>query len=146
MAPPFAGFISAMIRMYDSSYTHVRPPLYAFDIYGDQAGIQNGNISSIDNQLRMIATELTTKGEGQKPIIIQETYFNSPQMCDRIKYALDTFELKIQYIFQWPLRFGTSESSFVNDLSPFDQYMPSVKKSRQCRNSIILKSRDSTIH
>ena len=125
MSPPATGFISAMIDMYDASYTHVRPSSYGFDIYGDQAGIQAGDTSSIDHQLQWITTELTTKGEGQKPVFLQETYFNSETMRTLIKKAHDQNGLKVQYVFQWPFQFGTvSASNNVNDLSPFNYYLP----------------------
>jgi hypothetical protein len=90
----------------------VRPSVYAFTIYDD-----------IDLRLKEISQELKALGESGKPIIVQETYYNSESVANDFKTGATKYGLNIQYIMQWPLIKGQKHFS-VNYTPEYSNYHP----------------------
>lgn len=66
-------------------------------------------------------TTLRDAGEGNKPVIIQETYYDSPQAAAEIAAARSA-GLGVSLIFQWPL--GWKASAQERQLRHADQQFP----------------------
>jgi hypothetical protein len=67
--------------------------------------------------------ELANSGEPYKGIVIQETFYNDPQMQSHIKSAHLTANINILSLFQWPLNRDIRNKAFTSHYSPlFDQY------------------------
>jgi hypothetical protein len=89
------GRMTQLIQTFNA--VGVRPDLYAVDTYGEGQG------DEVDSVLAYTYDELNKMGERLKPLIIQETYANSPSVAQRIISVLNTYPLIIQNIQQWPV-------------------------------------------
>lgn len=109
------GRLKSMIATYDEA-GHGRPSMYAFDLYG--TGVDEGM------ELGYLAQELAAAGESNKPIIVQETYYNDALANARIRQAAAENHLKLVAIFQWPWARGATFPHFsVNYPAEYAAYL-----------------------
>ncbi len=88
VSPP-RDFANAL-ALYDK--VGKRPDIYGFDIYGDEyAGLQ------------WLQTELQAAGDGNKPVFMEEAYYNDPEADQEIRQARSDLHLNIRFIMQWPV-------------------------------------------
>lgn len=96
----------SLIAVYDS--VGVRPDWYAVDVY-----------DSIDTILKTMLSDMKTKNEQAKPVIIQETYFNHSTAFSQIKSA-QSAGMNIYTIMQWQLEQG--KGPHFSTVSPIYSY------------------------
>jgi hypothetical protein len=89
------GRVAQQIAIYDQTGT--RPNEYAIDVYGAPSS------DPIDVAIDYVHEEMARAGEGEKPVIIQETFANDEDTARRILLALTLTPMKIRYIMQWPV-------------------------------------------
>lgn len=87
------GRFTKLIEVYDS--VGKRPTQHAIDIYD----IFNTNLVS---QLEKLYNEMKASGEGNTPILIQETYFSDQQAWNEIHTIRNT-GLNIRSVMQWQM-------------------------------------------
>ena len=89
------------------------PSCYCVDSYGFEyvalTGVQN---------------ELVSAGETGKPIFLQETFYNDPQVATDVRRAVQETGMNLAGVYQWPIVRGTDPHSQFYDLFPraFDNY------------------------
>lgn len=96
------GRLSKLIQDFDS--TGVRPNSYAIDMY-----------SNIYEGLGEVKKELNNVGEGNKKIVILETYSSNQDIRDVFLKAKKDFNLNIPFIIQWPLEKNSKQKHFSMD-------------------------------
>lgn len=111
------GLATFMIDTYDET-SFGRPNLYAFDVYGDEY-----------NTLQYLSDELASRGEQQKPIVIQEAYYNDAQAAQNFRLAKQNLGLNITHVMQWPVARGVggAPQSSVNWTEQYFNYAESPK-------------------
>jgi hypothetical protein len=78
-----------------------RPDIYAFDIYGDEF-----------NSLTYLQNELQLAGEQNKPVFMEEAYYNDPESYQQILQARSALHMNIRFIMQWPWQRGAVQANF----------------------------------
>ena len=78
-----------------------RPDIYAFDIYGDEF-----------NSLTYLQNELQLAGEQNKPVFMEEAYYDDPQSYQQIIQARAALHMNIRFIMQWPWQRGAVQHDF----------------------------------
>lgn len=107
-----SGRLTKLIRAYDE--VGVRPGTYAFDLYGNERA-----------SLNFLFQELAAAGEAEKPVILQEVYYNDPQTASEIDQARRDWPINLRYLLQWPIRRSTKQPHFsVHFPAAFDAYSP----------------------
>ena len=99
------------IALYDK--VGKRPDIYGFDIYGDEYG-----------GLQFLKSELMSAGEENKPVFMEEAYYNDPEANQQIKQARIDFHLNIRFIMQWPVQRGAVQNNFsMNFPADYSAYL-----------------------
>lgn len=99
------GVVAAAIEdFYRAAMT--RPPVYAIDLWGDEYAL-----------LQQASRELQKAGEADRPVIIQEVWYNDPQSARAIARARESLELNLRYIMQWP---GSRAKGHLSEHYPAD--------------------------
>jgi hypothetical protein len=109
------GRLTKMVQRFGSVGN--RPSVYAITLY-----------DNIGERMREISQELASLGESGKPIIVQETYYNDPQVAADLRTYAKQFGVNIQYVMQWPLTRGLKHFSvdFTPDFSLYHPFRPNV--------------------
>jgi hypothetical protein len=76
-----------------------RPQQYALDVYSIQ-GFED------------VLSELKANGESQKPIVIQETFYNDRAFVEKIFEAANKYGFRIRTIMQWPKSFDSDDVEY----------------------------------
>lgn len=106
------GRLTREMSVYDE--VGARPRRFAFDLYGDVYG-----------QLAALREELAAAGEGARPIVIQEAYYDDAMTASAIRRAREGLKMNIRTIFQWPLARGATQPHFsVHFPAAFGAYVP----------------------
>ena len=95
---PSRDFANA-IALYDK--VGKRPDIYGFDIYGDEFG-----------GLQFLQSELQAAGDGNKPVFMEEAYYNDQVADYEIKQARSALHMNILFIMQWPEQRGAIQQNF----------------------------------
>jgi hypothetical protein len=90
-----------------------RPDIYAFDIYGDEF-----------NNLTYLKNELQSAGEQNKPVFMEEVYYNDPDSYQQVIQARSALHMNIRFIMQWPWQRGAIQHDFsVQYASDYSAYL-----------------------
>lgn len=106
------GRVAQMIKDFDASGG--RPNSYAIDTYGEGQG------DPVDVAMGYSWDEMRKAGDANKPLIIQETYADNPEVARRIVNALNRWPITIQHVNQWPQR--TMKESVLTPLPQYKNY------------------------
>lgn len=87
------GTLSKLVEIYDA--VGVRPSQYAVDVYEST----NATLNMLQ-QLQVMYLEMRLAGEQNKPILIQETYYNDQKAYEEILSAI-TQGIPIRAVMQW---------------------------------------------
>ncbi len=91
-----------------------RPDIYAFDLYGDEFA-----------SLTYLQNELQLAGEQNKPVFMEEAYYDDPQSYQQIVQARSALHMNIRFIMQWPWQRGAIQSNFsVQFPADYSAYLP----------------------
>jgi hypothetical protein len=109
VSPPRS--FSDAIAIYDK--VGKRPDIYGFDIYGDEyAGLQ------------YLKTVLQSVGDGNKPVFMEEAYYNDPEADQQIRQARSDLHMNIRFIMQWPVgRYAFQPNFSVQYPSDYSAYL-----------------------
>jgi len=97
--------VTQAIQVYDQ--VGVRPPMYAFDIYGNEFEI-----------LSNVYLTLVKANEGKKPVLIQECYLNDVIAYTGFMQATMKYNIPVTGIFQWPLARSSNHTAFSVNYPP----------------------------
>jgi hypothetical protein len=105
------GRFRQLIR--DLDLAGARPPEYAVDVYGNEAA-----------RLASVGEELRAAGEGGKPLVVLEVYYNDAATAAEIQRARRALP-RIRTLFQWQLARGVPQNHFsVHYPERFENYLP----------------------
>jgi hypothetical protein len=105
------GRFTRLIRDLDQG--GIRPPEYAVDVYGDEA-----------SRLASVGQELRAAGEGAKPLIVLEVYYNDATTAGEIERARLAVP-QIRTVLQWQWARGSPQAHFtVHYPERFENYLP----------------------
>ncbi len=109
ISPPRS--FSDAIALYDK--VGKRPDIYGFDIYGDEyAGLQ------------YLQNVLQSAGDGNKPVFIEEAYYNDLEADQEIRQARSDLHMNIRFIMQWPVaRYAFQPGFSVQFPSDYSAYL-----------------------
>jgi hypothetical protein len=97
VSPPRS--FSDAIALYDK--VGKRPDIYGFDIYGDEfAG------------LAYLQNVLQAAGDQNKPVFMEEAYYNDQDAHLQIMQARSALHLNLKFIMQWPVARGAIQPNF----------------------------------
>jgi hypothetical protein len=91
------------------------PEQYAVDIYGDGA-------LGTYNTLKSVYDELRAFGEAEKPVLIQETYYDDKITAAEIMRAKECLGLKVRAIMQWQIVRGDISTRISPQAVPPSSY------------------------
>jgi hypothetical protein len=97
VSPPRS--FSDAIALYDK--VGKRPDIYGFDIYGDEFA----GLAYLQNVLQSV-------GDQNKPVFMEEAYYNDPEAYQQIMQARSALHLNLKFIMQWPEQRGAVQQNF----------------------------------
>ncbi len=103
------GRFQNLIEAYDQ--VGIRPNYHAVDIY-DEGGV------GMKPQLEALYKEMKAAGEQNKPLTIQETYYNDVLAYDQILAAKNQLGINIHTIMQWQMVRGDLTTWNIGQLYP----------------------------
>lgn len=105
------GRVARAIANYDA--TGARPLAYAFDVY-----------DNLTELLSAAHDELSRAGEADKPITIQETFYNDAIANGEIRRAAESLGFTLRTLMQWPMARGAATPHFSMHYPPlYDAFL-----------------------
>lgn len=130
---------SEMMNIYDNAKDEndvsARPPMYAFDVYGK--GFDKDATPNIYTEyefLDYIQDEIHAAEESDKPIIIQESFYNDYVAMLNFWNARNVLNLNIRAIYQWPTYRKEEKKNYYEEFSPeYSAYLSGGQLSLPCK-------------
>jgi hypothetical protein len=75
--------------------------------------------------LQFLKNEVQSAGEENKPVFLEEVYYNDPEAHRQVMQAWSDLHLNIRFIMQWPVLWGAIKNNFsVLYPADYSAYLP----------------------